>query len=249
MPEETTDMGEQPTPDPQPEATGAEAETTETEAVGDDSPQFTVTVDGEEQNVSLAELQGGYMRQADYTRKTQAVAEQQSRLETLDRFETALERDPEQTLKNLAAQYNLDLYEEGSGEPTPNSDVEWADAPEGFKKEFEELKSWKAELEKQRLSEAEAQQMAQIDADLERIKSNHNEPDLPEDQLLQFAVERSIGDLEAAYLLWRKENPLPKPNAPVEGGHNRSAPEPGSSSKPTLAEAVRLAEAQVGSSF
>lgn len=249
MPEETTEMGEQPTPDPTSEVTEPKAETTETVAPADDSPTYTVKVDGEEQTVSLAELQNGYMRQADYTRKTQAVADQQSRLETLDRFETALERDPEGTLKNLAAQYNLDL---GSGrtqsEPS-DVDDDWDDVPASVRKELEDLRSWKSEIDSQRLSEAEAQQMAQIDADIEKIRTNYNEPDLPEDQLLQYAVERSIGDLEAAYLLWRKENPLPKPNAPVEGGHNRSAPEAGSSSKPTLAEAVRLAEQKIGASF
>lgn len=249
MPEETTDMGDQPTPDPAPEVTGPEADTTETAEATDDSPTYTVKVDGDEQTVSLAELQNGYMRQADYTRKTQAVADQQSRLETLDRFETALERDPEGTLKNLAAQYNLDFGSGASESHDYSADVDWSEVPEPVRNELNELKDWKTEVESQRLSDAEAQQMAQIDADIEMIKTNYNEPDLPEDQLLQYAVERSIGDLEAAYLLWRKKNPLPKPNAPVEGGHNRSAPEPGSSEKPTLAEAVRLAEAKLGASF
>ena len=36
-------------------------------------PAYTVKIDGEEQQVTLEELQQGYQRQADYTRKTQEI--------------------------------------------------------------------------------------------------------------------------------------------------------------------------------
>lgn len=42
----------------------------------DDPQTLTVQVDGEEQEVTLDEARAGYMRQADYTRKTQQVAEE-----------------------------------------------------------------------------------------------------------------------------------------------------------------------------
>ena len=35
---------------------------------------YTVKIDGREERVSLNELQNGYQRQADYTRKTQELA-------------------------------------------------------------------------------------------------------------------------------------------------------------------------------
>ena len=41
---------------------------------------YTVTVDGVQQQVTLDELQKGYMRQADYTRKTQELADQRRQL-------------------------------------------------------------------------------------------------------------------------------------------------------------------------
>lgn len=46
------------------------------EAEVEEEPKFTVKVDGKEIEVNLAELKNGYQRQADYTRKTTAVAEQ-----------------------------------------------------------------------------------------------------------------------------------------------------------------------------
>lgn len=56
---------------------GEEAEEEEAE-----EPTFTVVIDGKEEAVSQSELIQGYQRQADYTRKTQALTEQRKRLET-----------------------------------------------------------------------------------------------------------------------------------------------------------------------
>ena len=44
-----------------------------------EEPVYTVKVDGDEQEVTLSELQNGYQRQADYTRKTQQVAAEKER--------------------------------------------------------------------------------------------------------------------------------------------------------------------------
>ena len=47
-----------------------------------EQPQlYTIKVDGEEQQVTLEELQNGYSRQRDYTRKTQELAEQRKAIE------------------------------------------------------------------------------------------------------------------------------------------------------------------------
>ena len=47
-----------------------------------EQPQlYTIKVDGEEQEVTLEELQNGYSRQRDYTRKTQELAEQRKAIE------------------------------------------------------------------------------------------------------------------------------------------------------------------------
>ena len=47
-----------------------------------EQPQlYTIKVDGEEQEVTLEELQNGYSRQRDYTRKTQELAQQRKAIE------------------------------------------------------------------------------------------------------------------------------------------------------------------------
>ena len=67
----------------------AESEGEETEEVeADDEPEpdpepakYTLRVDGEEVEVTLDELRAGYSRQADYTRKTQEIAQQRKAIE------------------------------------------------------------------------------------------------------------------------------------------------------------------------
>ena len=46
-----------------------------------DTAEVTVEIDGKPQKVTVQELKNGYLRQADYTRKTQALAEQRKALE------------------------------------------------------------------------------------------------------------------------------------------------------------------------
>jgi len=54
---------------------------------------YTVKVDGSESEVTLSELQQGYQRQADYTRKTQELASERQRLEQAEAIVSALEAD------------------------------------------------------------------------------------------------------------------------------------------------------------
>ena len=52
---------------------------------------YVVKVDGVEQRVNLEELQSGYQRQADYTRKTQELARERERLTQAEAIVQALE--------------------------------------------------------------------------------------------------------------------------------------------------------------
>lgn len=62
---------------PEPDSDTAEPDSTE------EQPQtFTVSIGGKDEEVTLEELVSGYHRQSDYTRKTQALAEERKRLET-----------------------------------------------------------------------------------------------------------------------------------------------------------------------
>jgi len=67
----------------QEEVLAEEESTVEEEEEGDQEPLYTVKIDGEEVEVPLSELQQGYSRNADYTKKTQALAEQRKQFDTL----------------------------------------------------------------------------------------------------------------------------------------------------------------------
>lgn len=68
--------------DPQPlDEDEGEEEDEEGNEEGEEELYYTVKVDGEELEVSLDELQSGYQRQKDYTKKTQALSEQRKAYE------------------------------------------------------------------------------------------------------------------------------------------------------------------------
>ena len=84
-----------------------------------------VKVDGQEVSVPLREAIDGYSRQADYTRKTQELAEQQRRAQFGLTLQQALEANPTETLRILQAQYAQEQSEQQP--PTPPPD--WTDDP------------------------------------------------------------------------------------------------------------------------
>ena len=70
-------------------------------------PTHTVTVDGEQMDVSQTELINGYQRQADYTRKTQELATERERLAQGEAIVQALESDPESAVSALADAFGI----------------------------------------------------------------------------------------------------------------------------------------------
>ena len=81
---EPTAEAEEPEPDSdkeQPETDDADqADETVEQPESDEPKSFTVTVNGEEKEVSLDDLRAGFMLQSDYTRKTQEIAEQRKQI-------------------------------------------------------------------------------------------------------------------------------------------------------------------------
>ena len=76
----------------------------EDEQEPDETPVYRVRVDGEEIEVTLDELQKGYSRQADYTRKAQALAEQRRAVEQEIAQARAEREYYQQTLQQLQQQ-------------------------------------------------------------------------------------------------------------------------------------------------
>lgn len=74
---------------------------------------YVVKVGGVEQEVTLEDLQSGFMRQADYTRKTQEIAQMRQRLAQAEAIANSLETDPQGTLRALAQAFGIEAGSEG----------------------------------------------------------------------------------------------------------------------------------------
>jgi hypothetical protein len=69
------------------------AEEEEFDVVAEEDLKYTIKVDGEELEVGIDELKNGYQRQADYTRKSQALAEQRKETEAIQSERMQLEQE------------------------------------------------------------------------------------------------------------------------------------------------------------
>ena len=180
--------------------------------------QYTVKVDGFEEQVSLDELRDGYQRQADYTRKTQELAAERQRLQQAETIVSALESDPSGTLhalgNALGVENNLVRQDEHQS---------WEDEDPTTQRV--------ANLEAQVARQAQTQRKQALDREVYRLKSHYG--DFDEQALFQHALDNKISNLEAAYThmnfnglagyagkLQRDQDALEakRGGAPVEGG-------------------------------
>ena len=99
-----------------------------------------VTVDGEEIEVPLKEAVSGYQRQADYTRKTQQLADERRGVQFASAIQQALDNDPNATIELLKSHYGLDQQD------SFEEDDLWADPME---KQYKQLESRLSSFEEQ----------------------------------------------------------------------------------------------------
>lgn len=145
-----------------------------------DEPTYTVKVDGEEIAVPLSELVAGYSRTADYTRKTQQLAEQRKGLADAQALMAALERDPAQTIAVLAQAYGLAGAGQAGGDEELLTDDE---------RRVRDLERWRDQ-------EVARAREAQIDNEVRRLHDTYG--DFDEEALFQFAVQNNVMHLETA---------------------------------------------------
>lgn len=132
-------------------------EETEEEETAEAEPTFTVKVDGKEFQVTEKELLDGYQRQADYTRKAQAVAEERKANEA----ESTAVRAERQTLAHWAQQMLMKLQRDAPQEPNWE-ELRVAD-PIGFAAQW---------AEHQRYREQQQQIAAQYNAVLQKNQAD-----------------------------------------------------------------------------
>jgi hypothetical protein len=152
------------------EETAEEQSEESEESEEQDQPQtFTVKVDGKEVAVTLEELQKGYSRTQDYTRKTQQIAEVRKQVEQETQAVRAEREQYAQLLGALQAQLQ-------SSEPQVDLDrlyhedpIEWVRQKEVLRERQE--KAYAIQAEQQRLSQlSQQEQQRAMEAHLEEQK-------------------------------------------------------------------------------
>lgn len=152
---------------------------------------YTVKVDGEESQVTLEELQDGYQRQADYTRKTQELADERKRLQQAEAIVSSLENNPEETLKALGEAFGV-AQPVRQAAPVQESYDSWEGEVQPEDATAKRLAELEARLEQQdRLARKQ-----QVEKQVEGLKEQYGEFD--SDELFQHALRHKIGNLEAA---------------------------------------------------
>ena len=176
---------------------------------------FTVKINGEEVEVQLDELKNGYSRQADYTKKSQALAAERNSFEQ-DRDAVLLERQQyAQLLSALQTQLNT------SDEPVPDFDRLYNEDPieatrlerEWNKRQFAKQERFAAiQLEQQRVAQANQQYQTQA---MQQVLSEevHRLPEvIPEwkdestaqterEELRQYLLEAGVAEEELQSLV------------------------------------------------
>lgn len=149
----------------------------------------TVKVDGEDVRVPLSEAVAGYSRQADYTRKTQELAEQRQQLQWASAIQAALENNPAQTIDLLANHYGISRAEakEMADDWSVDSDT-WNDPVEAKM----------TELDKRIRAFEEQQAYAKLERDVQALQTKYGDDFNPQ-EVVAAAISQGSSNLEAVY--------------------------------------------------
>lgn len=146
----------------------------------------TVKIDGEEMRVPLSEAVAGYSRQADYTRKTQELAEQRQQLQWASAIQAALENNPAQTIDLLANHYGISKAE--AKEMADEWDDSWADP----------VAARMSELDNRIRAFEEQQAYAKLERDIQALQAKYGE-DFNSQEVVSAALAQGTSNLEAVY--------------------------------------------------
>lgn len=142
-----------------------------------------VTVDGEELDVPLKEAVSGYQRQADYTRKTQQLADERRSVQFASAIQQALDNDPTATIELLKNHYGIteqtDSFEE---------DDFFADPME---KQYKQLESRLRSFEEQ-------QAMNELERNINVLQQKYGE-DFDANEVVSKALALGTTNLEGVY--------------------------------------------------
>jgi hypothetical protein len=146
---------------------------------------FTVKVDGEQVSVSLDELRNGYSRQADYTKKSQALAEERK---SFDGDRGAVTQERQQYSQLLRA---LQVQLQSNDEPAPDFDRLYDEDP---------IEATRQEREWTKRQSAKQQKMQAIFTEQERVAQEQSKFQAEDNQRM---LQSEIGRLPEMIPEWR----------------------------------------------
>lgn len=136
---------------PEEETAGEQSEESEEQEEQDQTQTFTVKVDGKEVAVTLEELQNGYSRTQDYTRKTQQIAEVRKQVEQETQAVRAERQQYAQLLGALQAQLQATEPQVDMDRLYNEDPIEWVRTKEVMRERQE--KALAIQAEQQRLAQ------------------------------------------------------------------------------------------------
>lgn len=148
----------------------------------------TIKVDGEDVKVPLSEALAGYSRQADYTRKTQELAEQRQQLQWAAAIQAALDNNPAQTIDLLANHYGISRAEA----------QKVADEFDWMGQEDDPMQSKMSELDTRIRAFEEQQAYAKLESDLRSLQNKYGDDFNPQ-EVVAAAMAQGNSNLEAVY--------------------------------------------------
>jgi hypothetical protein len=145
-----------------------------------------IKLDGEDLEVPLSEALAGYQRQADYTRKTQELAQQREQFQFATALQSALDNDPAATINLLSQHYGISRQAVSE----MIADGEDFDSLDPTEQKYRELD--------QRLASFEDYQTKQeIEQEVQRLKSKYEDFNINE--VVTTALRMNSTDLEGTY--------------------------------------------------
>lgn len=152
-----------------------------------------VRVDGEEVTVPLSEAVAGYQRQADYTRKTQTLAQQKNELQWASAIRGALEADPHGTIELLATQFGVRL---DAAQPTRDDSGFDSDL---WRNEFEQAEDPKyAQIEARLRAFEEERAQQHLERTIAHLSTKYGE-EFDAREVVAAALASGSTDLEATF--------------------------------------------------
>lgn len=188
-PEDDGSATDTPPADPTGEADGV---TDSGEAQSDGTPEtpqsekYIVKVDGEDVEVTLEEALQGYQRTADYTRKTQALAEKARMADAFEALRDELKANPERVIAALSAQAGL-----AAGKVPSSTDDGTETEVDPRVTQLEQRIAYLQQVEEDRM----------LESTLSGLEAKYGD-DFDRDEVIQAAVRQGvtdIGGLEQVY--------------------------------------------------